>query len=109
VDARGLFATGERFPEADEIVVARAEDYLKTATLGPNTYVAVLTHDPKLDDPALLHFMRTPVRYLGAVGSRKTNAARMERLLQKGASPEDLARIHAPIGLDLGATPPEHL
>jgi xanthine dehydrogenase accessory factor len=109
VDARGLFATRERFPEADEIVVARAEDYLKTAKLGPNTYVAVLTHDPKLDDPALLHFLRTDVRYLGAVGSRKTNAARMERLLQKGATPEELARIHAPIGLDLGGQTPEEM
>jgi xanthine dehydrogenase accessory factor len=109
VDARGLFATRERFPDADEIVVARAEDYLKSATLGPNTYVAVLTHDPKLDDPALLHFMRTPARYLGAVGSRKTNATRMERLLQKGATPEDLAKIHAPIGLDLGGRTPEEM
>src|SRR5439155_24787809 len=87
VDARGLFATRERFPDADEIAVARAEDYLQTAALGPNTYVAVLTHDPKLDDPALLHFMRTPARYPGAVGSRKTNATRMERRLQKAAHP----------------------
>src|SRR5206468_892865 len=66
-------------------------------------------HDPKLDDPALLHFMRTPARYLGAVGSRKTNATRMERLLQKGATPEDLAKIHAPIGLDLGGRTPEEM
>ena len=109
VDARGLFATRERFPEADEIVVARAEDYLRDARLGPNTYVAVLTHDPKLDDPALLHFMRVNVRYLGAVGSRKTNATRMERLLHKGASPQELARVRAPIGLDLGGKTPEEM
>jgi xanthine dehydrogenase accessory factor len=57
VDARGLFATRERFPDADDVVLARAEDFLKTAKVGPNTYVAVLTHDPKLDDPALLLFL----------------------------------------------------
>ena len=110
IDARGLFATRERFPDVDEVILARAEDYLKTAKIGPNTYVTVLTHDPKLDDPALLHFMKVDhLRYLGAVGSRKTNAARMERLLEKGATPEQIARIHAPIGLDLGAQTPEEI
>lgn len=109
VDARGLFATRERFPDVDEIVVARAEDYLKSARTGPNTYVAVLTHDPKLDDPALLHFMKQDLGYLGAVGSRKTNATRMERLQRKGATREQLARVHAPVGLDLGAETPEEI
>jgi xanthine dehydrogenase accessory factor len=109
VDARGLFATRERFPDVDDVIVSRAEDFLKTDRIGFNTYVAVLTHDPKLDDPALLHFMKTDLRYLGAVGSRKTNAARMERLLEKGATPEQLTRIHAPIGLDLGADTPEEI
>lgn len=109
IDARGKFASPERFPDADEIVIAHAEDYLRTTKLTSSTYVAVLTHDPKLDDPAIILTLPSPARYVGAIGSKKTNAARRERLRAAGLSEEQLARLHGPIGLDLGARTPEEI
>ncbi|MCC7104630.1 MAG: XdhC family protein [Chloroflexi bacterium] len=109
IDARGKFANSERFPDADEIVIAFADDYLATARLDSSTYVVVLSHDPKLDDPALLHTLGTPVRYIGAIGSKNTNAKRLERLRAAGIPNTLLARIHAPIGLDIGAQTPEEI
>ena len=80
VDARGQFAaTRERFPNADEIVVAYADDTCRTARLDLSTYVVVLTHDPKLDDPAIIHALKHDMRYIGAIGSRRTHAGRKER------------------------------
>lgn len=109
VDARGKFATPERFPDADEIAIAHAEDYLSRAQITGSTYVAVLTHDPKLDDPAIILSLRSPARYVGAIGSRKTNEARLARLRASGVTEEQLARLHAPIGLDIGARTPEEI
>ena len=109
VDARGRFATRERFPSADEIVLAYADEYLSRTQLDTSTYVVVLTHDPKLDDPALIHALKTDVPYVGAIGSRRTHAKRVERLLEAGLTREQIGRIHAPIGLDIDAQNPEEI
>jgi len=109
VDARGRFATPDRFPRADEIVLAYADEYLQDARVDSSTYVVVLTHDPKLDDPALLHVLRRDPRYVGAIGSRRTHAKRVERLREAGLDDGQIARIHAPIGLDIGARNPEEI
>ena len=109
VDARGAWATPERFPSADEIHVMRADDYLKGHPLGNNTYVAVLSHDPKLDDPALLGALQSDARFVGAIGSPKTQRERRERLKRAGLTDEQLNRLHGPIGLDIGAQSPEEI
>jgi xanthine dehydrogenase accessory factor len=103
IDPRGRFATRERFPEAEEIVVAWPEEaFARIGGIDRATYIAVLTHDPKLDDAALTIALRSPAAYIGAMGSRRAQEKRRERLLEQGLSEEDLARIAAPIGLDLG-------
>ena len=107
VDARATLATPERFPEADRIVVAWPDEALAELDVRPNTSVAILTHDPKFDEPALLGVLETPARYIGAVGSRKTNLDRRQRLLEAGVPSERLARVRGPIGLDIGAGTPE--
>ena len=109
IDARGRFATRERFPRADEIVLAYADEYLAGAHVDASTYVVVLTHDPKLDDPALIHALATEARYVGAIGSRKTHAKRVDRLREAGLTEEQINRIHAPIGLDIDAQNPEEI
>lgn len=109
VDARGAWATKDRFPAADEIHVMRADDYLKGHPLGHNTYVAVLSHDPKLDDPALFGALQSEARFVGAIGSPKTQRERRERLKAAGVTDEQLARLHGPIGLDIGAVSPEEI
>jgi xanthine dehydrogenase accessory factor len=109
VDARGVWATPERFPEADEIHVMHADDYLKDHPLGSNTYVAVLSHDPKLDDPALIGALPSRARFVGAIGSPKTQAARRERLAEAGLSAEKIGRLHGPVGLDISAQTPEEI
>jgi xanthine dehydrogenase accessory factor len=109
VDARGRFASPERFPKADEIVISYADEYLARTRVDASTYVVVLTHDPKLDDPALIHALRTDARYVGAIGSRKTHAGRVERLREAGLTDDQIARIHAPIGLDIDAKNPEEI
>jgi xanthine dehydrogenase accessory factor len=103
IDPRGRFATRERFPEAEEIVVAWPEEaFARIGGIDRATYIAVLTHDPKLDDAALTIAVRSPAAYIGAMGSRRAQEKRRERLLEQGLTEEDLARIAAPIGLDLG-------
>ena len=103
IDPRGRFATRERFPEAEEIVVAWPEEaFARIGGIDRATYIAVLTHDPKLDDAALELAVRSDAAYIGAMGSRRAQERRRERLLEKGLSDEELARIAAPIGLDLG-------
>ena len=109
VDARGQWANRERFPKADEIVVSYADEYLATARLDLSTYIVVLTHDPKLDDPAIIQAVKHDVRYIGAIGSRRTHAGRVERLKAVGLTDEQLAKIHAPIGLDIKARNPEEI
>ena len=109
VDARGAWATQSRFADADEIHVMHADDYLRQHPLGSNTYVAVLSHDPKLDDPALFGALQSDARYVGAIGSSKTQRERRERLKAAGLTEEQVARIHGPIGLDIGAQSPEEI
>jgi xanthine dehydrogenase accessory factor len=108
VDARGAFATEERFTHADELVLAWPDEALE-GRLNSNSYVVLLTHDPKLDDPAILLALRSPARYIGALGSPKTHARRLERLREEGMTEEQLARLHAPVGLPLGAETPEEI
>jgi len=109
-DAREVFATKRRFPMADEVVVEWPNRLLDRIgpSLGPRDAVCVLTHDPKFDVPAIEGALRSRVGYIGVMGSRKTHAKRMQRLAEVGVSdPEQLDRIMAPIGLDLGARSPE--
>jgi xanthine dehydrogenase accessory factor len=109
VDARRALATRERFPDTDQLLVAWPADAYGQLTVTPNTAIAILSHDPKFDEPALLGALETEARYIGAVGSRKTNADRRERLLEAGVSEEQIARIRGPIGLDLGGSTPEEM
>jgi xanthine dehydrogenase accessory factor len=109
VDPRGTFATRERFPDADELILEWPDEVLPRLRLDRSTYIAVLTHDPKLDDPAVQTALRYPVRYIGAIGSPKTQAKRKQSLLEAGVAPEDLARIHGPIGLPLGSKTPAEI
>ena len=108
-DARPVFATTARFPMADEVVADRPERYLATvgAGLGPRDAVCVLTHDPKFDVPAIVAALGTGTGYLGAMGSRRTHADRVRRLQEVGVTDEQLERVMAPIGLDIGARTPE--
>jgi len=109
-DAREVFATTRRFPDADEVVVDWPHRLLARVgeRLGPRDAVCVLTHDHKFDVPAILAALATDVGYLGAMGSRRTCAERLERLEAEGADMAAVdARLHAPIGLDLGARTPE--
>jgi xanthine dehydrogenase accessory factor len=103
IDPRGRFATRERFPEAEEIVVAWPEEaFARIGGIDRATYIAVLTHDPKLDDAALELALQSEAPYIGAMGSRRAQEKRRERLLERGLAEDELARIAAPIGLDLG-------
>src|SRR5829696_2331751 len=108
-DARAKLLTEERFPEADQIVLAWPDDAVQQIPVEPNTFVAILTHDPKFDEPALLGTLETRARYIGAVGSRKTNRDRRERLRAAGVTEESLARIRGPIGLNIGAETPDEM
>jgi xanthine dehydrogenase accessory factor len=106
-DARPTFATRKRFPDADEVVVAWPHRYLAETEVDERTVVCVLTHDPKFDVPLLEVALRLPLAYLGAMGSRRTNEDRALRLKELGFTETDLARLHAPIGLDVGGRTPE--
>ncbi len=108
-DAREVFATKARFPFADEVVVDWPNRLLERVgeELGPRDAVCVLTHDHKFDVPAVVAALKTKVGYLGAMGSRRTHDDRVARLREEGVTDDDLARLMAPIGLDLGARTPE--
>lgn len=106
-DARAVFATPERFPDADEVVVDWPHRYLASTRTDARTLVVVLTHDPKFDVPLLEAALRLPVGYVGAMGSRRTHDERLARLRAAGLTEPELARLHSPIGLDLGARTPE--
>jgi xanthine dehydrogenase accessory factor len=108
-DARPVFATRQRFPMADEVIVDWPNRLLDKVgrELGPRDAVCVLTHDPKFDVPAVIAALATRAGYLGAMGSRRTTEDRNRRLLEEGVDPADLARVMAPIGLDIGARTPE--
>jgi len=107
-DPRSQFATRARFPDAEEVIAAwPADAFARLGGIDRATYVAVLTHDPKLDDAALSIALRSEAPYVGAMGSRRAQAQRRERLLAAGLDDELIDRIAAPIGLDLGAVSPE--
>ncbi|MFF5107761.1 XdhC family protein [Streptosporangium sp. NPDC000509] len=106
-DARPVFATAKRFPEADEVVVKWPHDYLTSTVVDERTAICVLTHDPKFDVPLLEVALRTPAGYVGAMGSRRTHEDRLARLAQAGMGEAELKRLRSPIGLDLGARTPE--
>ena len=106
VDGRPAFATAERFPDADQIVVGWPDEVAEQIGLGPADAVAVLSHDVKFDEPAIVEALRRGCRYVGAVGSRKTQGDRRARLLEAGVTEAELARLHGPIGLDLGGRAP---
>ncbi len=106
-DARSVFATAKRFPEADEVIVQWPHKYLATATVDDRTVICVLTHDPKFDVPLLEAALETPAAYIGVMGSRRTHADRLDQLRERGVPPAGLDRLAAPIGLDLGARTPE--
>ncbi|HEV2035070.1 MAG TPA: XdhC/CoxI family protein [Candidatus Dormibacteraeota bacterium] len=102
VDARSKFATKERFPEADDLIVSWPDEAMAKLTLDNSTYVVILTHDPKFDLPALRSVLGKEVGYIGAIGSRKTNQNRFDALRAEGFTEEQLSRVHGPVGLDLG-------
>lgn len=106
-DARPVFATAARFPDADEIVVDWPHRYLERTEVDARTVLCVLTHDAKFDVPLLRRALTLPVAYVGAMGSRRTHLDRLERLREAGAGEGELARLRSPIGLDLGARTPE--
>jgi xanthine dehydrogenase accessory factor len=103
VDPRARFATQERFPDAEEVIAAWPEEAVaQIGGIDPATSIVVLTHDPKLDDAALVLALNSPARFIGAIGSRRAQAKRRERLLELGLGDSELERISAPVGLDLG-------
>ncbi len=108
-DARSTFATPARFPDADEVVVQWPHEYLAGTVVGPRDAIAVLTHDSKFDIPALIEALKTPAAYIAVLGSRKTHERRQQELLEAGVSPNDLARLSSPVGLDIGGNTPEEM
>jgi len=106
-DARPVFATEKRFPDADEVVCEWPHRYLASTNVDARTVITVLTHDPKFDVPLLEVALKTPAAYIGAMGSRRTHDDRLARLREEGVTEEELARLRSPIGLDLGARTPE--
>ncbi|HUE38323.1 MAG TPA: XdhC/CoxI family protein [Candidatus Binatia bacterium] len=108
-DPRSPFATVERLPSADEIVREWPDAYLSRQALGPRDAVCILTHDVKFDVPALRVALASSAGYVGAMGSRRTHARRVERLREEGVSEESMARVAAPIGLDIGAESPAEI
>jgi xanthine dehydrogenase accessory factor len=105
-DGREAFLTRERFPEADELILAWPEEAFARIGLDASCYVCILSHDPKFDEPALRLALRSPAAYVGAIGSKKTQASRREWLAREGFTREEIGRLHGPIGLDLGGRAP---
>jgi xanthine dehydrogenase accessory factor len=103
IDAREKFATKERFPDADELIVGWPDEAMSKIAIDPSTYIVILTHDPKFDLPALRSVVGKEAGYIGAIGSRKTNEKRFAALRREGFSDDAIAEIHGPIGLDLGS------
>jgi xanthine dehydrogenase accessory factor len=108
-DARARFATPERFPNVDALVVEWPDEFLRNAPVDERTAICVLTHDHKFDIPLLKVALETSAGYIGAMGAKRTNAERYERLKAEGVSDEAITRIHAPIGLDIGSRTPEEV
>lgn len=108
VDPRGAFATRDRFPGVD-LSEDWPDDALSALNIDTRTAVVTLTHDPKLDDPALHVALKSPAFYIGSLGSRRTHAGRVERLTEAGFSEAEIGRIHAPVGLNIGAKSPAEI
>lgn len=108
-DARPMWATEDRFPDADRVIVGWPEAVFAEIPLDRRTYVVLLSHDPRFEDPVLNAVHGKPIRYLGAIGSRRTHRARLERLAASGWSDEELATIFGPVGLDIGAETPAEM
>jgi xanthine dehydrogenase accessory factor len=108
-DARATFVTEERFPDVDELVVEWPDRFLETAPVDARTAICMLTHDMKFDIPALKKALATNAGYIGAIGSEKTRAEREQRLRDEGVGEAGLARLHAPIGIQIGARTPEEV
>jgi xanthine dehydrogenase accessory factor len=108
-DARAKFVTRERFPDVDELVVEWPDRFLAGAPVDERTAICVLTHDHKFDIPVLKVALESPAGYIGAMGSRRTNEDRAERLRAEGVTDDEIARIHAPIGLKIGSRSPEEV
>jgi len=106
-DARPVFATASRFPDADEVIIDWPHRYLGRTVTDDRTVICVLTHDPKFDVPLLEVALHLPAAYIGAMGSRRTHEDRLTRLREVGLAEDELARLRSPIGLDLGARTPE--
>ncbi|MES0360110.1 MAG: XdhC family protein [Anaerolineales bacterium] len=102
IDPRGAFANRERFPHVNNLIRQWPQDALSNLVIDRSAFIVVLTHDPKLDDPALILALKSNARYVGALGSRRTNQKRVERLREAGLTEEELSHLHAPIGLELG-------
>jgi xanthine dehydrogenase accessory factor len=109
IDPRAAFATPERFPDVDQMIVAWPDEALRALPLTASFAVAVLSHDPRLDDPALVAALPSPAFYVGALGSPVTQAARRQRLVARGLAPAVVDRLHGPIGLDLGGRAPAEI
>jgi xanthine dehydrogenase accessory factor len=109
IDPRTRFGSAERFPQVDRLIAAWPDEGLEAVGLNASTAVVVLTHDPKLDDPALRAALPSPAFYVGALGSKQTQAKRRQRLLDAGLTEAQIGRLHAPIGLDLGGRSPEEI
>ncbi|HEY5890035.1 MAG TPA: XdhC family protein [Acidimicrobiia bacterium] len=108
VDSRAAFATEERFPSA-RVLVGWPGDLMDQVAFDRRTWVVVLSHDKRHEDPVLESALKSPVRYIGTMGSRRTHELRVGRLKEKGFDDEDIARIHSPIGLDIGAESPQEV
>jgi xanthine dehydrogenase accessory factor len=109
VDPRAAFTTRERFPHATELIKQYPQRALPDLELDQASYIVTLTHDPKFDDPALQIALQSNARYVGALGSRRTNQRRLERLREAGLTDDQLARLHAPVGLPLGGRSPAEI
>jgi xanthine dehydrogenase accessory factor len=109
IDAREWFLTEERFPNVPRRILAWPDKGMAQLTLDRETYLVILSHDPKFERPALKYALQYPLRYIGAIGSRRTHADRIDGLRKEGVSEAELARIHAPIGLDIGAVSAEEI
>jgi xanthine dehydrogenase accessory factor len=109
IDPRSVFGSDERFPQVDELIQEWPDEALAKVRLDRSSAVATLTHDPKIDDPALIAALRSPAFYVGALGSRRTHEKRKRRLMDKGLTESELSRLHAPVGLDIGARSPEEI
>jgi xanthine dehydrogenase accessory factor len=108
-DGREAFLTRERFPHADELIVGWPDEVFWKVGIDSATCVVLLTHDPKFDEPAVDTALRSKAAYVGVIGSRKTQALRRERLAKAGFTPEEIGRLHGPIGLDLGGRDPAEI